>query len=341
MAETQEKKTIVIDSLTPEQEALIQVVKDEYLDFVFNREVKPWTEEQKELIRNDVNWLYGLANLEPPKFGVTFAKSPMDAQDIANRMMKFGEDKWEANPWPENTPKEYYAFAYYGNYSDLCWVAHFDYFTRIGVINHEPLNRYKKFLREGQVYDMLQFDTVCIVIPPPVEINRRDIVPHGEDRPAIRFEDGYSLFFWNGVNVPKKLIMTPELLTREDLIKETNAERRRCFMEKLGAKRFYEILGTDIQKVDRQVDKQGNIMTLYITGQPDEIINEKIQFIQVTCPSTLREYTLYPPKNDDGRPFTSVEDAKLATFKNEPIAIRHGDVGLHEVDGDNVLELES
>jgi hypothetical protein len=41
-------------------------------------------------------------------------------------------------------------------------------------------------------------------------------------------------------------------------------------------------------------------------------------------PSTGRKYILYPP-NQKSR---NVWQAKASTFKNQPIQIRHGDVGL-------------
>lgn len=334
-------ETKVIEKLTEEQEAMIPVIKKKYLDFVFEREVKPFTDEQKKRLTDDVNWLYGLANLPAPKFGVHFAESPLQAQRMANLMKEFGEDNWEGQEWPKNKAPEFFSFAYYGNYSDLCWVAHFDFFTEIGVIDHPDFNRYRDFILEG-VYDMLQFDTVCIVISAPVEINRKEILPHGESRPAIRFLDGYSLYFWNGVSVPKQLIMSPETLTKEDIQRDAkNAEIRRCYMEKLGAYQFYTILGGAVDLTDRAIDTAGNLMKLYTTKEPDSVINQKLQFLEVMCPSTFRVYTLYPPKRSDGKFYDSVVDAKAATFSNMGLSIRHGDVGLAKVAGDNHLDLES
>lgn len=342
MAEEKKTETVVIDKLTPEQEAMIPVIKQKYLDFVFHRKVSFWTPEQQAKKTEDVNWLYGLANLPAPKYGVKFVKSPLEAQRMANLMMEFGEEGWEDKKWPKGKTPQFFSFAYYGNYSDLCWVAHFDFFTQIGVINHADFNRYRDFLIEdGGIYDMLQFDTVCIVIEAPVEINRKDILPHGESRPAIAFEDGYSLYFWNGVNVPEQLIMRPETLTKKDLMNVTNAEQRRCYMEKLGAKTFFEILGGEVEVTDQQIDSAGNLMKLYTTKEPDSIIRERLQFIEVMCPSTFRVYTLYPPKKNGGGFYDKVTDAKAATFSHEGITLRHGDVGLAIVGAPNSLDLES
>lgn len=66
---------------------------------------------------------------------------------------------------------------------------------------------------------------------------------HRADGPAIAWRDGWELYFWHGVQVTKQLIMAPETITREQVVGETNAEVRRCMIEKLGPERFAALLG--------------------------------------------------------------------------------------------------
>jgi hypothetical protein len=111
---------------------------------------------------------------------------------------------------------------------------------------------------------------------------------HSADGPAVRFRDGWSTYCWHGVRVPQKLIESPDLITRADLLRETNAEARRAYMERLGSDRFAELL--DLREIDRDGDA-----ALYRTTEPDPVAAEYIQFVGVTCPSTGRRYMLCVP----------------------------------------------
>jgi hypothetical protein len=71
-------------------------------------------------------------------------------------------------------------------------------------------------------------------------------------------------------------------------------------------------------------------MKLYVTTLEDSVINRKVQFIEVTCPSTKRVYNIYPPNQES----TNVWDAKASTFDNAKGKYRHGDVMLKKVDED-------
>jgi hypothetical protein len=120
---------------------------------------------------------------------------------------------------------------------------------------------------------------------------------HCEDGPAIRWKDGYCNYFWHGVSVPEKLIERPDEITKEDLINETNAEVRRGMMEKLG-ERFYSLL--DVFEVARETMGQGEFAreaVLYRSNEPDPVAGEYIQYVQVTCHSTGRQFTLCVPPN--------------------------------------------
>jgi hypothetical protein len=223
---------------------------------------------------------------------------------------------------------KYFSFTSYGNGTDAGWMSFCDYFTKIGVVNNENFNKFKQFIDIG-IYDMILLDSVCIVSRLPVQVNRRVLNLHGEDKPAIEFKDTYSLYFWNGVLVPEKLIMTPEAITKQDVLSVENAEVRRCYMEKLGAKKYYDILsdGKGLKKVHSDTDNQGNLMVLWETTINDDIINKKVQFLECVCPSTMRIYNLYPPNQQS----KTAWEAKASTFNNEPGKFRQGDVMLLKI----------
>src|SRR5579864_3030102 len=71
---------------------------------------------------------------------------------------------------------------------------------------------------------------------------------HCADGPAIRYRDGWALHFWHGTRVPADLIETEWDTTR--ILREPNAEVRRCAIEKLGWDRFADQAGLSV--VDEQ-----------------------------------------------------------------------------------------
>src|SRR6478609_2409095 len=67
-----------IESLTPEQESIIPLVRQEWLDKIFNCDKKI----DRGLATNQIKWLYKFCNLEEPV--VIFLSSPYAAQIGAN-----------------------------------------------------------------------------------------------------------------------------------------------------------------------------------------------------------------------------------------------------------------
>ena len=123
--------------------------------------------------------------------------------------------------------------------------------------------------------------------------------------------------------------MYKDKITKEDILKESNAEVRRCYMESLGAKIYYDILsdGKGLELIDEDLDNQGNSMKLFSTTINDDIIEKKVQFIEVIDPSTGRMYNLFPPSQK----CKNVWEAKANTFNDEKLYIRQGDVGMVKI----------
>lgn len=116
---------------------------------------------------------------------------------------------------------------------------------------------------------------------------------HSADGPALGFRDRFAVYAWHGVRVPQQLIESPDSLTREDLLRESNAEVRRAYRERLGNERFAALL--DLAEVDRDQVGRGEYRQEYIlwrTREPDQTAGEHIQFVECTCHSTGRRYML-------------------------------------------------
>jgi hypothetical protein len=163
------------------------------------------------------------------------------------------------------------------------------------------------FLANGG-FSCFLYGEASIILKKPIRINRnQNLVLHCENGPAVKWEDGTSLYFWNGIEVTEKLIASPETVTREDILSEQNVEVRRCYQEALGSEKFANLLG--LVPLDQKKDRFGNIMTLYKTVEKDKLIGEHIHFAKVICPTTGRNYFLcVPPK------ISSVDEAVAWTF---------------------------
>lgn len=284
----------MITELTPEQEAQIEVVKNYWLSKIFTNGKK---EIDKERLEKNIMWMYNLCGYENPK--IIYSKSPEDAQRIAREIT--GEN-------------QYHEFSSYGNVSDYGWVSFYDYFTQIGVLNDEKFNKFRDLI-DCNVYDMIQFDEACIVCPLPDFISRDNSLRlHGEDGPAISWEDGTAYYFWKGTSIPKEWIEDSSTITKELINKEVNLELKRCMMEIIGAERYYEVMG-GVVVIDEDLDAYGKPMRLLRSKKKDDVIKDYVYFLSVTDTSTDRVYNIYPNIKEFPDAKKNVWAAKASTFR--------------------------
>lgn len=283
-----------LENLTPEQEALMYKVRDFWLDRFFSCQNRLDKDRSPEYI----NWLYELSGFKAPQ--IFFCDSPQACQEKIYEL--------------KNGKREPEAFSSYGNVWDYGWVSFYDFFTQIGVINDEKFNKYKEMML-CNIFDMIQLEDYCIVSDMPTEIHREAVQQrlHREDGPAIVFADGYSQYYWMGINVPKEWIENPDGITKETITGEENAEKRRCLMEILGAEAYYDRLG-GIEVIDEDNDQYGKPMRLLRSKEIDPIINDYVYFLNVTDTSTDRVYNLYPNVRDFPDAKRNVWSAKASTF---------------------------
>jgi hypothetical protein len=66
---------------------------------------------------------------------------------------------------------------------------------------------------------------------------------HHPDGPALRYPDGWSVWAWKGVEVPRGLIEQPEQISLEAIDAATNVQVRRCMIEIMTPQRFVALGG--------------------------------------------------------------------------------------------------
>lgn len=196
--------------------------------------------------------------------------------------------------------------AHHPNWQDLKWLS---FYRKVHA--EIPLADSLYTMLEAGLMQAFCFDGLVLWCPRAISINCESNNLHNEDGPALIWSEEFKLYYWYGIPVPPKLIEAPESITKEDIAQVKNAELRRSFLEKLGTERFAKLF--DLVLVDSDNDLRGNRQCLYRSRDIDPVAKEHLQFAQVMCPTTHRQYFLTVPPN-----IKNVWEAVSWTFAKTP-----------------------
>jgi hypothetical protein len=131
----------------------------------------------------------------------------------------------------------------------------------------------------------------------PLEIHREQVGERGrgshrlhrEDGPAVAFRDGWGVYSWHGTQVPADLV-EGDGWSIERILREPNAEIRRCAIEKIGWEKFAEHAGLTV--VDEQPDpgNPGNVLRL--CDVPSQIYGVPVRVLLCTNATPERDGTI-------------------------------------------------
>jgi hypothetical protein len=124
---------------------------------------------------------------------------------------------------------------------------------------------------------------------------------HSDDGKCVEYRDGWGFYAWHGLQVPEKIILHPEQITREEWRRESSIEVRRIMQERMGGKHLIELMGS------RSVDQgqRGELLAVDLVNDPEGVAH----YVYVKDPSTDQEYYLRVP------PFLQrADDAVAWTF---------------------------
>lgn len=136
---------------------------------------------------------------------------------------------------------------------------------------------------------LLPLKKYCIVVSRPEILLDSENRLHAEGKPAVRFPDGYKLYFFQNVLIPKKY--GKRLTNKWDaswLLAEKNVERRRVLIQGIGYARLLE----ELQAVE--LDSYQEYVLLKIDADVDV---EPIHLLKMVCPSTKHIHILRVPPN--------------------------------------------
>ncbi|MBV9461000.1 MAG: hypothetical protein JO141_26315 [Bradyrhizobium sp.] len=122
---------------------------------------------------------------------------------------------------------------------DLSWLSTFEYLRGVLALKAETEPLLGLWQLAGNAGWMQPHAQTCWLCERPellcVDVNDRLHHPTG---PALRFRDGFSVFAWRGVELPRALIEHPDRITLAAIDGETNVQIRRCMIEIMTPRRY-------------------------------------------------------------------------------------------------------
>ena len=141
-----------------------------------------------------------------------------------------------------------------------------------------------KALENGLAWYFPMQDKLILVPLPEFSFDEEQKL-HAENKPAIYWKGGAKFYFYHGVKVDKKLIESPEKLTKKDWLNESNLEIRRVIQERMPD--FAKKIGG--KKID--TSEKGELIEVDLGSDPEKIA----RYVKVKDGSTAREYFLRVP----------------------------------------------
>ena len=136
---------------------------------------------------------------------------------------------------------------YFYGQCEANWLSFYDYFLNVCDIKKceklLPLINLSKEVGWTWFYS-----DVVIFTEKPTELYRnQNNQLHSFDQYAIKYNDGYGIYVINGIRVPNYICETPkDGFTKDLILKEQNADYRRCIVQKIGIEKTIELLGAEV-----------------------------------------------------------------------------------------------
>jgi hypothetical protein len=142
------------------------------------------------------------------------------------------------------------------------------------------------------------WENYCFVCDRPIKLKcDGQFLLHAEGETALLFGDGYSFYFHHGVTLPREYgQLHPQNWKSQWILKEQNAELRRVLIEQISYDRMCQELAAT------QVDSWQEYTLLRMEQVIDEIDQQPISLLKMTCPSTGHIHALrVPPEFESAR----------------------------------------
>lgn len=260
-----------LDNLTPEQEATVEKIRDKWI--AIGNSTEPVDRAAAE---QGIDRAYRDAGLKPPSYRI-WVPSPYagaiaigivpdaidaamdlvelavkDITDVPTDETKRKKYTMPAVPVDEKAVQDWWRTSTYGQHS----AGYFAYLECLKELGYPDLEKVEGPLQVaanvGWWWPAEDF-VICTERPVVIKRDQNNLL-HAEDGPALAYPDGWGVWAWHGTQVPKELIMGQWSTDR--ILKERNAEVRRCAIEKMGWDRF--IAEAKLKQIGKNMDDPGN-----------------------------------------------------------------------------------
>ena len=178
------------------------------------------------------------------------------------------------------------------------WQAYNSYFRDVAGLELDP-----ELWKRSYAYEQAStagwwwpFRDFVMVSERPTELHLEQVGPtgwgshrlHCETGPAIAWRDGFALYYWHGTRVPQDLI--DGRWTSADILREANAEIRRCGIERMGWDRF--VVDARLTPVGAPAPDPGNPgHHLVLYDVPEQLFDEPVRVLLATNGTVERDGT--------------------------------------------------
>lgn len=258
----------MIDKLTPQQEAAIEVYRQRYLAYGLSTE-----RLDRDRVTPLIHRMYARINLAAPD--VRFCDSPKACYDAA----KLADPKSKEDSMPLS----------FGGL-DGYWVAFYDYLiNELKLTVEQQLLNDFLLMREYTEYggNIVAHKNVCWVSERPIAI-RLDAEqrPHADGMLAVEYADGWGFYANHGLRLPKKYGAVPiKDWSAKWILDEKNEQIKGCLIDNIDRVRMLNELNAKF------IDKYLEYSFYTIEG----VDTEPIRLLFFICPSTSKNYCLQVP----------------------------------------------
>jgi len=283
----------MITELTKEQQDQMPIYRDKWIDIGLSTETI-----DRDAAVAALNMAYQAADLAPPKT-VLFASGPKDMVRV------FRET------FPNATWDEFNSNIIFGGH-EADWASYIDYFQEVVGLDLNKANGLIELAKSSGWVWVSQDLAIIMDRPSHIRMDENNVL-HAEDRPSVLYRDGFAVYSWHGLRVPREWIMEKEKLTAQKALSQDNIEMRRAACEIVGWSKILEDLNYSV--VEKDEDEQ--IGTLVEVDLPDA---GKEKFLMVKC-GTGRDFAIPVPPD-----MKTALEANAWTFGLNPEDLRELEV---------------
>jgi hypothetical protein len=261
-----EKKKL--DKLTPEQEAMKSIVRDEWIAHGLSTEPA-----DRELAEEGIRESYTLVGLKEPE-QIVWYLSPNEARMRAAMWVNQGTLEGDPGKVTNEQLREQLNRSLWGQH-DAGWLAWCDFWERIGFDFAAQSAGLRKVGKSAHWWWAME--DIAIISDRPCELYRDDNGRmHNDSGMSIKYRDGWGFYVWHGIRVPEWVIMDP---TIKRIQKESNTEVRRCAIENFGWDRYLDELGVKPVSVEDDPANPGFKLSLYDIPSEHQVYDDRVRLV--------------------------------------------------------------